>query len=123
MGKILSELWGIKNKMKKPPEKRNSWKREKELGYFPQKISDLTLIEKFACSNGKNIFLGMAYNEKLIFGHTHRPFVIKNTANTGSWVKNEATSCAHNTYLKIGNGKIYLMKWQNGKEHTIKIMG
>ena len=68
-------------------------------------------LEAFACSKVRNIFLGLKHDKKLVFGHTHRPFIFEDTGNTGSWVKEE---CKHNTYIKIENGKMDLKKWEKG---------
>jgi len=120
VGRILGELWGISKKMRKPPEKRKHWKREPKNSLLPKKTSDLNRLELFACSEGKKIFLGMQKNEKLVFGHTHRPFIVENTANTGSWVKDTSQEYERSTYVKIENGEITLMQWKNGKEQLVK---
>ncbi|HEC88892.1 MAG TPA: UDP-2,3-diacylglucosamine diphosphatase [Thermoplasmata archaeon] len=117
-GKIMSELWGLKRKIKRPPGKRKSWTRGKRFSLL--KVDDMGIIEKFALSAGKNILLGMKRNEKLIFGHTHRPFLSEDTANTGSWVKDALPEYEIDTYIKIEDKEIKLNKWENGREREIK---
>ncbi|RLC74573.1 MAG: hypothetical protein DRI61_16365 [Chloroflexi bacterium] len=97
LGKIMSRLWGLRKKLGKPPEKRKSWRK-----------LDIDKLEEFACSNVRNIFLGMRNDEKLVFGHTHRPFIREDTANTGSWVRSPQR---YNTFIEIKNGKMKLKKW------------
>ena len=104
LGSIMSGMWWLKKKLKKSPEERKSWKKEKESGK-----SHINNLEKFARSKVRNFFLGLEYDEKLVFGHTHKPFVDEDTANTGSWVKN---GHEYNTFIKIENGKMKLKKWE-----------
>ena len=103
LGEIMSGLWGLKNKLQKPPEERKDWRRRK--GIIPYKKSHMDNLEKFACSKVRNIFLGMRKDEKLVFGHTHNPFIQEDTANAGSWVKDASR---HNTFIEIKNGKMDL---------------
>lgn len=103
LGWIMSRLWGLKKKLKKPPEKRKSWKIQKAT------TTHMDSLEAFACSKVRNIFLGLQRDEKLVFGHTHNPFIDEDTANTGSWVKNGPV---HNTFIEIENGKMKLKKWE-----------
>jgi UDP-2,3-diacylglucosamine pyrophosphatase LpxH len=48
----------------------------------------------------KRAFSSLAQGEKLVFGHTHRPFVSSDgrVANSGSWVTDAAV---HNTYVEL----------------------
>jgi UDP-2,3-diacylglucosamine pyrophosphatase LpxH len=48
----------------------------------------------------KRAFSSISPGQKLIFGHTHRPFVSSdgNVANSGSWVTDAAV---HNTYVEL----------------------
>ena len=118
-GDIISNIWALIEKilkrprlhelvMEKPPEERKSLKRKK--GILPYTVNHTDELKKFACSEVRNIFLGLESGEKLIFGHTHRPFVKGDTGNTGSWVKGLP---AHNTYIEIDNGKMELKEWKN----------
>jgi UDP-2,3-diacylglucosamine pyrophosphatase LpxH len=116
LGRVLGDLWGIRKKMKKPPQKRKHWKKDSESDMLPTRASDLNRLELFACSAGKNIFLGMDNKEYLIFGHTHRPFITTTTANTGSWVKTKPQEYDCYTYITIDNREISLCQWRDGKE-------
>ncbi|MCK5608146.1 metallophosphoesterase [Candidatus Pacearchaeota archaeon] len=107
LGRILSGLWGLKKKLKKPPEKRKSWNRQK--GTEPSTTSHVDNLEAFACSKVRNFFLGLENDEKLVFGHTHNPFVDEDTGNTGSWIKKGPV---YNTFIEIENGKMKLKKWE-----------
>ncbi|MCJ7570251.1 MAG: hypothetical protein MUO82_00010, partial [Candidatus Thermoplasmatota archaeon] len=107
LGDLLSGLWGIRSKMLKPPQKRTSWKKRGKK--FPSKINHMINIENFACSKARNLFLGMGNYEKLVFGHTHRPFINNDTANTGCWVKDAEK---YNTYLVIENGGWHMETWK-----------
>ena len=102
LGRLMSKLWGLKKKLKKPPNERRSWRITGGI------INHMNNLELFACSKVRNIFLGMKSNEKLVFGHTHHPFLFEDTGNTGSWVKEEYE---HNTFIKIDKGKMELNKW------------
>ncbi len=82
----------VKN-LKRPPNKRDNFNitgvEERALKYLKEKIPSV---------------------ERLIFGHTHRPFVsaTMNLANSGSWVNDEQT---YNTYLEIDGKDIHLMQY------------
>ncbi len=110
LGKIMNNLWGVKKKLQKPPEERKSWRRRK--GVFPSPMNHMNKLERFSCSKVRNIFLGLEKDEKLIFGHTHNPFIHEDTANTGSWVKDAPQ---HNTYIRIDDGEMELCKWKYSK--------
>lgn len=95
VGKTISKIW--RWRLIKPAEKRKG----------VDKIAD------FADSLIKNFFIGLEKDEKLIFGHTHRPFPLNkggvvntDVVNTGSWV-NEVPE-HKNTYVEIKDGKMYL---------------
>lgn len=66
--------------MNKEPYQRNTITKRGESG-------NIKLME-LALSEGKYPLLGMMPKEKLIFGHTHWPFINKEktVANTGSWI-------------------------------------
>jgi UDP-2,3-diacylglucosamine pyrophosphatase LpxH len=80
--------------MRKPPYERSSFDRVRDL----------------ATSEGVYLVLGMRPGEKLVYGHTHRPFLSEDgrVANTGSWVDEGPPDRPRNTYLTIENGKIEL---------------
>lgn len=66
-------------------------------------------IYNLATSPAAYVLLGMKPDERLVFGHTHIPFInIEGTvANTGSWV-NDGRSKEQNTYVEISDGKMEL---------------
>ena len=80
---------------------------------MPYTIRHSDKVKEFACSKVRNIFLGLQSDEKLIFGHTHRPFINEDTGNTGSWVKEVPE---HNTYIEIKNGRMELKKYDTGMD-------
>jgi UDP-2,3-diacylglucosamine pyrophosphatase LpxH len=106
-GGILSELWDLIEErhqitariehIKKPPHERN----------------ELDKVRELALSKGVYVLLGMKPGEKLVYGHTHRPFIDEeNTvANTGSWVDEGPPDRLRNTYLMIENGKMELRQF------------
>lgn len=81
-----------------------------ELNKVPHERGTIDNIEKFAESKGAYVLLGMKPDERLVFGHTHKPFINddKTIANTGSWVNETANEQAQNTYVKISNGQMEL---------------
>lgn len=103
MGGFASKLWDIlKNHdlswgldmLKKPPQEREK----------------IDLIYDLAISRGRYILLGMRPGEKLVYGHTHRPFINdeRTVANTGSWVDELSKEKSQNKYLKISDGRMDL---------------
>lgn len=77
------------------------------IGDIPEKRKDLHKVDRLARSRVKDLFLGLGKTDRLVFGHTHRPFVDGSVANTGSWVSNAQV---RNTYLKIENGEMSLLQ-------------
>jgi UDP-2,3-diacylglucosamine pyrophosphatase LpxH len=99
---LASDIWDIvqygelaMEKLKRPPHERENIDKIKELSE----------------SNGVFALLGMKPDEKLVFGHTHRPFINdkKTVANTGSWVSDRPSEFPPNTYIKIVDGQ---MEWK-----------
>jgi len=80
----------------------------KSITKSPEKREGIDRINQFARSEVKRIFLGLKKTEKLVFGHTHQPFINTNVANTGSWVSDAKEQ---NTYIEIENGKMKLRKF------------
>jgi predicted phosphodiesterase len=110
IGGIATWLWGlIENRyeitetvehMRLPPDERSSFDRERAL----------------ATSRGAYILLGMQPGDKLVYGHTHRPFVNEEAtvANTGSWVNEGPADRPRNTYLVIKDGHMELKAFSRG---------
>ena len=68
-------------------------------------------IYNFAVSKGKCYLLGMKPDERLIFGHTHGPFINreKTVANTGSWINEPGISPENqNSFVEISEGNMEL---------------
>lgn len=59
-------------------------------------------------------FLASIPEEKLVYGHTHAPYVHPNNvaANPGSW---KTTTPVHGTYLVVENGRIGLFRHRTGR--------
>jgi len=112
VGDILSILWETIHLSFKKGDKRH--KTISSIVDVPESRRDMHKVEQLARSSVRNLFLGLSKNERLIFGHTHRPFIEDDVANTGSWVSD---SQVQNTYLKIENGKMELITYQK-KEKT-----
>jgi len=113
MGTVASKFWDLihlnRRMMRTDPQNRLDKKITLDKKDKSKKAEKRDVIEDFACSKGKNLFLGMKNNEKLIFGHTHKPFIDKEgkAANTGSWV-NEIETDYQNSYIEIMDGKMEL---------------
>ncbi len=73
------------------------------------KRKNVDKIYNLATSPAAYVLLGMKPYERLVFGHTHIPFINEKgtVANTGSWVS-DGRSKEQNTYVKILNGKMEL---------------
>ncbi len=106
-GGILSQLWDLIEDrhllstkvgiIRKPPHER----------------SELDKVHQLAISKGVYVLLGMRPGEKLIYGHTHKPFINeeKTIANTGSWVDEGPPDRPRNTYIVIENGQMELRRF------------
>lgn len=75
-----------------------------------ESLNETKKIYKFATSQGKYFLLGMKPDERLVFGHTHGPFINeeKTVANTGSWVNELEEKKYQNSYIEINNGVMEL---------------
>lgn len=103
-GGIASRLWDLIEEkselsakawwMRKPPHERNALDRARAL----------------ATSKGAGIVLGTRPGDRVIYGHTHRPFIDeeKGVANTGSWVDEGPADRLRNTYVVIKDGQMDL---------------
>lgn len=118
VGEILSKIWDIigfigkKQRfiryMNQEPHLRNTITNRGESGN--------TKLMELALSEGKYPLLGMMPKEKLIFGHTHWPFINKEktVANTGSWI-DEINKEKQNSYIEISKGEMELKFWPKDK--------
>jgi UDP-2,3-diacylglucosamine pyrophosphatase LpxH len=103
IGGLAGHLWSLiqgdnlKEKLEKNPRKRL------------ESLEETLKIYKLAVSSGKNFIFGIKPNERLIFGHTHGPFINKEktVANAGSWTM-ELQSEYQNSYIEIVDGNIEL---------------
>ena len=105
-GGLASNLWDIIQDL-------GSKRRFMDLNKVPHERKTIDNIEKFAKSKGVYMLLGMRPDEKLVFGHTHKPFISEDrtVANTGSWVNETANKQSQNTYVKISNGQMELKRF------------
>jgi UDP-2,3-diacylglucosamine pyrophosphatase LpxH len=104
LGGFATWLWGlVENRreiaedvqhMRLPPNERSRFDREREL----------------ATSSGACLVLGMRPCDRLVYGHTHKPFINeeKTVANTGSWVDEGPADRLRNTYVVIDGGRLEL---------------
>lgn len=110
LGTYVSNLWNrIENR-------RGSWWRIKMIEDKPGNVASVQKMNDLACSKSKYLLLGMRPGERLIFGHTHVPFISEDgtVANTGAWMcEPEKTNCP-NTYVKIENGRMELKSFGAG---------
>ncbi len=111
IGGLAGQLWDIiqgsdlKDKVNKDPRER-------------LELSEDSLnIYKIAVSTGKNFIFGMKPDERLIFGHTHGPFINKDktVVNAGSWTNELKNKDYQNSYVEIENGKIELKFYKESK--------
>ena len=81
-----------------------------EMKKTPQNRRKICKVYELAISPRRYPILGIKPDEKLVFGHTHRPFINKDKSviNTGSWVDELPSTEYQNSYIEIYNGKIKL---------------
>lgn len=104
IGKVAGQIWDIiqksdvKEKLEKNPRQRLETSKQS------------MKIYKLAVSTGRNYLFGMKPDEKLIFGHTHGPFINsdKTVVNTGSWTGELDNKDYQNSYVEIKDGEIEL---------------
>ncbi len=71
-------------------------------------------VHNLAASKSVSLLVGMHLDEILVFGHTHKPFIVEDkVANTGSWVNEARDKKFQNSYVKIVDGKMELMYYNN----------
>jgi UDP-2,3-diacylglucosamine pyrophosphatase LpxH len=100
-GSFASKMWDI-------IQKHGSAQKMADLKKAPHERETIDNIRNFAESKGIFMLLGMKPDEKLVFGHTHRPFISddRKIANSGSWVNEHADRRLQNTYVKIIDGQM-----------------
>ncbi len=117
LGRAESEIWDIPKELEKifnylKTELSGSEKQKfiEKMYQNPNERKDIDKVYDFATSNGKNYLLGMKPNEKLVYGHTHRPFITddKTVANTGSWINELEDKNYQNSYVEIEDGEMEL---------------
>ncbi|HMK47723.1 MAG TPA: metallophosphoesterase [Methanocella sp.] len=102
LGEYASNLWNWYE------NRKGAWWKVKVIKSGPQIREEVNRIEALAKSKGKYLLLGMHPGEKLVFGHTHDPFMCEDgmVANSGSWFNEFKNSNHQNTYVKIDRGKM-----------------
>ncbi len=111
VGDILSILWDTIHLSFKKGDRRQQ--TITSITDVPESRRDMHKVEQLARSSVKDLFLGLPRNGKLIFGHTHRPFMEEQVANTGSWVSDAPIQ---NTYVKIDQGKMELKTYKKNEK-------
>ena len=104
IGDLAAHIWSLiqgndlKEKLEKNPRTRL------------ESSDELKKIYKLAISKGKSFIMGMKADERLVFGHTHGPFINKEktVVNTGSWVDELLSRKYQNSYVEIINGDMEL---------------
>lgn len=109
LGTYVSNLWTLFE------NRHGSWWKLKTIGDEPVNSKSVEKINRLACSRSKYVLLGMHPGERLVFGHTHMPFISDDNmvANTGCWMCDPVNSNLQNTYLKIDNGKMELKSFES----------
>lgn len=79
----------------------------------PHERASIDQVHELATSKGVYVLLGMHPGDKLVYGHTHKPFINneKTVANTGSWVVEGPADRPRNTYVLIENGQMELRRF------------
>lgn len=101
LGEYASNLWNWYE------NRKGAWWKMKVIKTGPQIREELNRIKTLAMAKGKYMLLGMHPGEKLVFGHTHDPFVSDDgmVANSGCWFNEFNRSSHRNTYIRIEGGK------------------
>jgi UDP-2,3-diacylglucosamine pyrophosphatase LpxH len=106
IGGLASRLWSLM-------EKNSMEAQVRKIRKSPHEREKIDKVKSIAVSEARYILLGMKPNEILVFGHTHKPFINKETtvANTGSWI-DEVDELSRekltNNYVKISDGRMEL---------------
>jgi UDP-2,3-diacylglucosamine pyrophosphatase LpxH len=103
LGGYASSLWDLLKKCR--PDRDLD-----KLTQPPAERENIDQVYYFVRSEGKRVLTGMAPDEKLVYGHTHRPFINPEgtVANTGSWVNELSREKSQNRYVRIENGRMDL---------------
>lgn len=117
--KHLQKVWGFWKSLIKRFTKQTDKRKYRQLFLPPEQRLVYPDIRKEALSKLQALNGG-----KLIFGHTHEPFVndAQTLANTGSWCQPtgaRGTKLHYNTFLEISPNTIELKKWINNQEVPI----
>ncbi|UTB32184.1 MAG: UDP-2,3-diacylglucosamine diphosphatase [Methanobacterium sp. ERen5] len=104
IGGVAGQIWDIiqgsdiKERLERDPRKRFETTEES------------LKIYKMANSTGKCYLFGMKPNERLVFGHTHGPFINHNktVVNSGSWTGELKNKDYQNSYVEINDGNMEL---------------
>lgn len=107
IGDILSVFWDTLHLSFKKGDRRQ--RTIQSITEVPESRRDMHKVEQLARSSVRDLFLGLSRNSRLVFGHTHRPFIEDRVANTGSWVSDAKIQ---NTYVKIQDGKMELQIYE-----------
>lgn len=113
IGGIVAQVWDV-IQGSDLQEKIEGNDLTEKLGMSPhqrlESFDDPKKIYNIANSKGKSFFLGMKPDERLVFGHTHDPFINndKTVVNTGSWVNELESKEYQNSYVEISNGNMEL---------------
>ncbi len=76
-------------------------------------------VHNLAMSKSVSLLVGMHPDEILVFGHTHKPFIVEDkVANTGSWVNEARDKQFQNSYVKIVDGRMEL-KYYNKADDSL----
>lgn len=110
IGGLAGLLWGVGE------AGASAVSRYRFLQKSPNDRPEIDDVYRTAVSPGVRMVVGMRRKDRLIFGHTHRPFVNKTrtVANTGSWVTESGCSI-NNTYVKIEGNSLELKRYCPGK--------
>ncbi len=104
IGGVAGQIWDIiqgsdiKERLERDPRKRFETSEES------------LKIYKMAISTGKCYLFGIKPHERLVFGHTHGPFInqSKSVVNSGSWTDELKNKDYQNSYVEINDGNMEL---------------
>jgi len=102
-GDLLSILWDTLQLSFKRGDRRRDMIQA--IDQIPEKRRGMHVVDQLARSRARHLFLGVGAEDRLVFGHTHRPFIDERVANTGCWVSD---SPVQNTYVEIQGGAMQL---------------
>jgi len=102
-GGIASQLWEW-------IENRNERREKADYMRRPAHERAWDRVHELAVSRGAYVMLGMSPDDKLVYGHTHRAFITRDSrvANTGAWVSDLPEGLPQNTYVTVIDGRMEL---------------